>query len=121
MQELLSQSASGTEYEDPKRWIVVFQTDFDTLSNVVGLSLTSLQTGDISTPKVQSRLRDVHAILSNVEPWVGSWGAAWQWYCNAKIPGFDYLSSSQVVSEHGVLGISIVRNHIKRKSFGGFA
>lgn len=122
MDMLLSPAENNRQYEEPKFWLNFLHTNIETLANATNLPISSLSRKDrIRSPKVQSRLRDVHAILISVSPWFQSMDAAWLWFRSAPLPGFNNMSPSEVLSIYGDEGVAMIQKHIRRKKFGGFA
>lgn len=122
MEALLSSAEDNRQFEEPALWVQALHTNYETLAYEVDLPVTSLKRKDrFQSPKVQNRLRDIHAILNSVSPWFDSWDAAWLWYRSAPISGFGGLSPSEVVKQYGNAGVRMVQKHIQRKKSGGFA
>ncbi len=122
MEMLLSTVENSRQFEEPKFWLDFLHTNIETLADATSLPITSLRRKDrIRAPKVQHRLRDVHAILNSVSPWFNSIDAAWLWFRSAPIPGFNHLSPAEIINLYGDEGVLMIQKHIRRKKFGGFA
>ncbi|GAA0373420.1 hypothetical protein GCM10009092_42000 [Bowmanella denitrificans] len=74
----------------------------------------------LSSPKVQTRLVDVKAILTRVRPWFDSDLEAWAWYVGKPIPSLDGLTAAETIKLYGNDGVSAVQDFITSKELGGF-
>lgn len=83
----------------PDSMVEAFKITKRELASAVGLGVDSLTRAErIRSPKVQARLREATQILSRVQPWAGSEGAAWAWYRSTTIPSLGDLTPEQLVS-----------------------
>jgi hypothetical protein len=119
MQEFLSNHGEDEQFEDPANWASELNISFDTLAFAVALPIGPLQVNSMS-PEVQTRLKNVHAILYRVRPRFKSLEEAWQWFSSTPVAGFGDLSASGVITQYGDQGIAMVKSHVEHKKLGGF-
>ncbi|MDN3517224.1 XRE family transcriptional regulator [Aquisalimonas lutea] len=68
------------------------------LAGAIGLSRAALTRRDrLGSVATQQRLRQVTEILTRIEPWAGSLGAAWAWYRSYPIPPLGNLTAEELV------------------------
>ncbi|MBE0347915.1 hypothetical protein [Pseudoalteromonas peptidolytica] len=89
MDILLSSPVNYRQYEEPKFWVESLHTNFETLAAATSLPVASLRRKDrVRSPKVQNRLRDIHAILNIVSPCVKLFLAGKTMICLSLIVAF---------------------------------
>lgn len=102
-----------------ERMVKAFRVTKRELASAVGLGVDSLTRAEsIRSPKVQARLREATQILTRVQPWAGSEGAAWAWYRSTTIPALGDLTPEELVSRGRG---DDVRAYLTHLADGGYA
>ncbi len=107
--------------EQPKNWSVSLNTTVEHIARFIDIPLQSLQRKErLSQPRVQSRLREVHALLQRVRPWFSNDQAAWAWFIGEPLAAFGGLTPSEVIKQFHGEGIVALNDYLTAKSMGGF-
>ncbi|WP_162900031.1 hypothetical protein [Halomonas sp. JS92-SW72] len=80
---------------------VLFQLPTSLLSvslSLEGVDLEAWESGSMPYLEARQRLIEVAKILACIEPWSGSMGRAWDWYCKYRIAPLGGLTADELVS-----------------------
>lgn len=84
----------------PARIAQSLRTSREEIARTVGLGRDAVSRRDrITSPKTQTRLREMVEILNRLEPRFGSALLAYAWYRSEPLAGFDGMSAMQLVRE----------------------
>lgn len=84
----------------PKQIAAGLLTTVEDVARSAGLGRDAvMRQARVSSPKVQSRLREMVEIINRVSPRMGSDLMAYAWYRSEPLPGFSGLTARQLVEE----------------------
>lgn len=107
--------------EQPKQWVVNFNTTLEHIARFTDLPLQSLQRSErLQQARVQARLSEVHALMRRVRPWFSSDQAAWAWYIGEPLVSFGGLTPAEIIKQFKADGVTALNDYITAKSMGGF-
>ncbi len=107
--------------EEPSSWAKAFSTTTDHLERFSGLPKNSLAERELWEQNVvQSRLKEIHRILSLVRPWFNSDQAVWAWYISEPLEPFGRLTPSEVVIQYHQRGVKELEDWIRARELGAF-
>jgi TIR domain len=89
------------------------------LAEIVGLNRESLyKSTRVSTPKIQSRVKEMLEIVGRVSQWAGGRKQALAWYTSQPIPAFGSRTAESLVKSGQA---SALRDYLDQVAMGGFA
>lgn len=121
MQEFKINVVPEESIEQPKAWATMFHTTVEHIARFIALPAQSLKRADrLTQPRVQTRLKEVRALLRRVRPWFNSDASAWAWYIGEPLDAFGRLTPAEVVKRYGDNGIESINDWISEREMGGF-
>lgn len=114
----LDQYLSDSEFS-PTKIATTLRTSRREISDTLGLGMDALTRKQrLSSPKTQTRLREMLEILLRVEPETGSMLAAYAWFRSYRIPGFGGQTPDQLVRDGHA---DWVHRYLNQVAAGGYA